>query len=221
MRNELHFVCLGDSLTAGNPGFSGYGTWSGNIESWFGYWLDKLTQETFPNITAEFLNYGVGGDVVQQMVTRFNRDVRTQLDEFEYILVMGGNNDVVWRGKTPRQCLQDLELLFAQIQHAKAQVIALEILPVTMKHGFSWTKRKHVRYIKETNQGIHDLGVKMKIPVVNLYDALADESNNCLAKPYDCGDGEHLSVAGYRKVGEVIFATYLQPMLKNLLEKEK
>ncbi len=103
MENELIFVCLGDSLTAGSPGFSGYGSWSGNPESQFPYWIDRNVKENHPEIKAEFLNYGVGGDVIEQMELRYKRDVLTQLDRVDYVLIMGGNNDVVWRGAYPEE----------------------------------------------------------------------------------------------------------------------
>ena len=194
MENELLFVCLGDSLTAGSPGFSGYGLWRGDITSQYGYWLDLQVKTGFPEIAAEFLNYGVGGNVVRQMIDRYTREVLFQLDHVDYVLVMGGNNDVVWHGATPEETLRDLEELFNLITNSGAKPIGLEILPVT-------TDQALVDGIKETNRGLFDLGERLNVPVVALYDALSDESGNGLAAEYDSGDGEHLSVAGYRKVG--------------------
>jgi len=59
------FVYVGDSLTAGSPGFSGYGGWMCNPALQYSYYLDLLTKQEFPAVSAEFLNYGVGGDVVE------------------------------------------------------------------------------------------------------------------------------------------------------------
>jgi len=208
MSKEVTFVCLGDSLTAGNPGFSGYGSWTGNPESQFSYWCQKYAHSDFPNLTANFENYGVGGDIVKQMLERYQRDVLSQLDHVDYVMVMGGNNDVVWRPTTPSECLRDLQELFTTILNHGSKVIALEILPVTCD-------MKLVKKIKETNKGMHKLCTQMKIPIIDLYDALADKTKNGLNKPYDSKDGEHLSVEGYRKVGEVIYTSYLKSLLSN------
>ena len=151
---------------------------------------------------------------MQQMSLRFNRDVLTQLDHVDYVMVMGGNNDVLWRGRHPNQCLEDLESPFLQIQKANAKVIALEILPVTIKWGLFTHKNKRLNYLRETNLGIHALGKKMGIPVVNLYDPLADAKKTGLNRLYDSGDGEHLSVEGYKKVGHVIFTSFLQNLFR-------
>jgi lysophospholipase L1-like esterase len=205
---EIIFVCLGDSLTAGTPGFSGYGSWFGNPQSQYEYWLDLQVKTNFPHVSAEFLNYGVGGDVIEQMQMRYTRDVLTQLDKVDHVLVMGGNNDVVWRGAFPEEALEAWQDLYTTIVDSGASVIGLEILPVTVDH-------ERVEKIKATNRGLHDLGERLGFPVIALYDALADATNEGLNAPYDCGDGEHLSVEGYRKVGEIIYADLVEPMLES------
>jgi lysophospholipase L1-like esterase len=210
MEKEVIFVCLGDSLTAGSPGFSGYGAWSGNLESQFEYWLDQKVKADFPEIHAEILNYGVGGDVIEQMQIRYNRDVLFQLDKVDYVLIMGGNNDVVWRGAFPEEAIAVWEELYIDIVKSGAKVIALEILPVSVDH-------ERVEKVKATNRGIHELGEKYNFPVVDLYDALADATNEGLDAPYDSGDGEHLSVNGYKKVGETIYENFLEDFLLNEL----
>jgi lysophospholipase L1-like esterase len=213
METSHLFVCLGDSLTAGSPGFSGYGGWMGNPASQYSYYLDLLAKQEFPAVLAEFLNYGVGGDVVKQMFDRFHRDVLTQLEDegsLDYVLVMGGNNDVVWHDASPRQALEELEALFNAITVAGAKVIGLEILPVTCAPEI-------IEKIRETNDGIHQLGESIGFPVVSLFDQLADE-NQCLASPYDSGDGEHLSVHGYEIVGTIIYNAVIRDILAKMAE---
>jgi len=200
MNKELTIVCLGDSLTAGGPGFSGYGTWSGNVKSQYEYWLQKEVETHFPDVDAEIVNFGVGGNVVWQMWYRYQRDVLRIIPKPDYVLVMGGINDLLGHTALPEAVLADLSELYELIGSSGAKVIPLEVAPCTVT-------KLYVKRIKNTNLGIHVLAEKSKAPVVPIYEALTDGSKNGLDSAYDHGDGVHFNVNGYKKIGLTVFQT--------------
>ena len=55
------------------------------------------------------------------MELRYKRDVLTQLDRVDYVLIMGGNNDVVWRGAYPKETIEAWVDLYNTIEIVRAQ----------------------------------------------------------------------------------------------------
>src|SRR5690242_20455522 len=82
-------AALGDSITAGNPGwdpdperrpFEG-----DNPESQYLYWAQRAD----PRI--DFRNHGVGGEVTEEILRRFD----VAVDGADVLIVQGGINDIV------------------------------------------------------------------------------------------------------------------------------
>ncbi|MHA1821607.1 MAG: SGNH/GDSL hydrolase family protein [Promethearchaeota archaeon] len=212
MKDNYIFVCLGDSLTAGSPGFSGYGTWHGNEKSQYEYWAEKLAKEAYPNIEIEFANFGVGGNTIWQMQYRFKHDVlrlMTEDSKPDYVILFGGINDILGTGASARDVAQDLEELYNLIMANDIGVIPMEITPCTV------TKR-YISIIKESNDYIHDLAQRHNLKaVIPTYSALMDETGDYLNSQYDYGDGVHFNVAGYKKIGETVFQTLNDAIFKS------
>lgn len=198
MSKELTIVCLGDSLTAGGPGFSGYGTFHGNIQSQYEYWLSKEIESHYPHMIVDVANFGVGGNVIWQMVYRYKRDVLRIMSNPDYVIVMGGINDILGHNVTPEEVITDLSELYELIISSGAKVIPMEIAPCTVTNLY-------VKRIKNANLGIHVLAEKIKVPVVPIYDALTDSTKSGLNTEYDVGDGVHFNVNGYKKIGITVF----------------
>ncbi len=205
-KEALTLICLGDSLTAGGPGFSGYGTWSGNIESQYGYWLEKHLEVAFPEKEIDVLNFGVGGDRLWQILYRFNRDVLRLVPEPDIVLVMGGVNDILGHGSHETGVKKDLEEIYDTIYDTEALLVPIEIGPVT-------ATRRFVNRIRKSNKAIRELAELFEVPFVPLYDALANKDGFGLNQLYDVGDGVHYNVHGYKKIGEAIFEV-LKPVLE-------
>ncbi len=203
VKKQLSIACLGDSLTAGSPGFSGFSGWSGNPQSQYEYWLEQLVQKKFPDAEVDIVNFGVGGNTIWQMQYRFKRDVLRLMPNPDYVILMGGINDLLGHGAFSQDVIADYAELTSLFYEAGARLIAMEIAPST-------TTRTYVNSIKESNAGIHEIARKRDSPVVPIYAALQDASGNGLDPAFDIGDGVHFNVAGYKRIGETIFASCIE-----------
>ena len=206
VKKQLCIACLGDSLTAGSPGFSGFSGWSGNLKSQYEYWLEQLVQQKFPDAEVDIVNFGVGGNVIWQMQYRFKRDVLRLMPNPDYVILMGGINDILGHGALPQDVTADYEELTSLFYDAGARLIAMEIAPSTVTRLF-------VNRIKESNAGISEIARKRDAPVVPIYAALQDASGTGLDPAFDIGDGVHFNVAGYKRIGETIFSSCLERIL--------
>ena len=208
MKKELTIICLGDSLTAGSPGFSGYGTWRGNIKSQYEYWLEQRILADFPDLDLEIINFGVGGNTLWQMLYRFKNDVLRIVPEPDIVILMGGINDILGHGSHEPGVIKDLEELYDAIVESDAYLVPVEIGPCTVTH-------RYIERIKKSNEGIHKLATLMEIPFVPLYTALQDDSGIGLRKEFDIGDGVHYSVKGYEKIGNTIYESVIKKFIES------
>jgi lysophospholipase L1-like esterase len=207
VKKQLSIACLGDSLTAGAPGFSGFSGWSGNPQSQYEYWLEQFAQQKFPNAEVDIVNFGVGGNTIWQMQYRFKRDVLRLMTEPDHVILMGGINDILGHGALAQDVVGDYAELASLVYDAGARLIAMEIAPSTVT-------RAYVKRIKEANTGIREIARKTDAPVVPIYAALQDASTMGLDPAYDIGDGVHFNVAGYKRIGETIFSSCLEHILR-------
>lgn len=77
-------VCIGDSITFGFP----YGT---EVS-----WTRLLAKATGYTV----INRGINGSTTEDMLNRFHRDVLPHSPD--YVIIMGGANDIVWRESIDR-----------------------------------------------------------------------------------------------------------------------
>jgi lysophospholipase L1-like esterase len=206
VKKQMLIACLGDSLTAGAPGFSGFSGWSGNPQSQYEYWLEQLVQQKFPNAEVDIANFGVGGNTIWQMQYRFKRDVLRLIPELDHVILMGGINDILGHGALVKEVAEDYAELTSLFYDAGAKLIAMEIAPSTVTKAY-------VTRIKEANAAIHEIARKRNAPIVPIYTALQDPSGMGLNPAYDIGDGVHFNVAGYKRIGETIFSSCLERIL--------
>ena len=117
-------VALGDSTTAGTPGFLSPlehpPDGSGNPESQYAYWL----MHTHPEWRV--LNRGVNGERSDQIRARFSRDVmRAGAD---LVVIVAGVNDI-YQGRQPAAIVEDLEAMYELALENGLRVVAGSILP--------------------------------------------------------------------------------------------
>lgn len=206
---EITIICLGDSLTAGEPGFTGYPTFHGNPKSQYEYWLDEQIKAKYPHISAEIANFGVGGNTVWQMVYRFRRDVLRFFDTIDYVVVMGGINDLLGRAALPEDVLQDLKELYELIMEHNAKVIALEVAPASVTSLY--TSR-----ILAVNKGIKEIANKKGFQVAPTYSTLIDSTGKGLHPEFDNGDGVHFPIKGYQAIGTMLFNEVFDKILSSV-----
>lgn len=192
----MKVLCFGDSLTAGTPGFEpGYG---GDVRSQYGFWMvEEAKKANYHEL--EFTNRGVPGELASMMFSRFRRTLSE--DEYEVAIIIGGSNDVGW-GNEPVTIHASLNRLWQLSIENSITVIACTIPPIGSEYPT----------IQRAQQNLNELIKQSKskdIHIVDVFSALADK-DRLLLSVYDSGDGLHLSVEGYRKLGETIWKEALR-----------
>lgn len=117
-------VALGDSTTAGTPGFQSPveapPDGAGNIESQFAYWL----MQAHPDWRV--LNRGVNGERADEIGARFARDVAAARPDA--VVIIAGVNDV-YQGRSADAVQRDLAAIYAAARAAKIPIVAGSIIP--------------------------------------------------------------------------------------------
>src|SRR5581483_2392250 len=117
-------VALGDSTTAGTPGFTSPleapPDGRGNIESQYAYWLTRADPDW------RVLNRGVDGERSDQIRDRFARDVVGA--RAAVVVIIAGVNDV-YQGKSAAAIERELEQMYDAARAARIAVVAGSIVP--------------------------------------------------------------------------------------------
>src|SRR5205085_6581719 len=112
-------VAIGDSTTAGTPGFKSPiespPDGAGNVESQYSYWLMRMHADW------HVLNRGVNGERSDQIRARFTRDV---LDARPAVaVIIAGVNDV-YQGRPAEAVMRELEAMYDWARAARVIVVA-------------------------------------------------------------------------------------------------
>lgn len=117
-------VALGDSTTAGTPGFESPieapPDGSGNPESQYAYWLMRA------HPGWRVLNRGINGERTDQIQQRFNRDVLQA--NADLVIIVAGVNDI-YQGRTAESVQAGLLAMYGAARDAGIPVVAGSILP--------------------------------------------------------------------------------------------
>jgi len=117
-------VALGDSTTAGTPGYQSPveapPDGAGNVESQFAYWL----MQAHPDWRV--LNRGVNGERADEIGARFARDVAAARPDV--VVIIAGVNDV-YQGRNADTVQRDLAAIYAAARAAKIPIVAGSIIP--------------------------------------------------------------------------------------------
>jgi lysophospholipase L1-like esterase len=117
-------VALGDSTTAGTPGFESPleapPDGAGNPESQYAYWLTRAHPDW------RVLNRGVNGERADQIRHRFNRDVIQA--RADLVIIVAGVNDI-YQGRTAESVQAELLAMFRAARDAGIAIVAGSILP--------------------------------------------------------------------------------------------
>ena len=185
-------VGLGDSITAGNPGYDPdparqpfEGT---NVESQYLYWAAQAD----PRI--EFRNHGVGGERTDQILARFT----TATTGADVLVVQGGINDVV-QGRAVEKAAADLHELVRLGKQADLGVVIADVLP----WNGGWPAADPA--IRALNALIRSLAETEGVKVLPFHDTLEDPERPGRLREDWTADGNHPSVAGHRRLGELAF----------------
>jgi lysophospholipase L1-like esterase len=176
--------CLGDSITEGSPYWDSRAR-SGDPEGQWQHWAGLR----HPGL--ELRNFGIWGQRTDEILERFDEAA----DGAEVILVQGGINDIA-QGRPIEEAAADIGEMIRRARERGLRVAACDVLP--WNNG--WPEKEPP--IRALNERIRGLGV----PVLPFHDTLEDPAASGRMKlEWTNEDGDHPSVDGYRRLGEIAF----------------
>ncbi len=185
-------AAMGDSLT--------------DARSHGGKFLDVLRRRC---PLSRFDNYGVGGQMVNQMRHRFDDDVfGPGKPAYTHVIVFGGVNDLYsdqTAGRTPALIERDLTFMYQEAHRHGAKVVALTVAPWG---GFSrYFNASRSAATLELNRWIlaqRDAGAVDA--AVDAYGLLSCGDPTVLCPSYTAPfrDGLHFGTEGHEKLGEAL-----------------
>jgi lysophospholipase L1-like esterase len=189
-------AALGDSITAGSPGYDpdprqrdnlGFGS---NGKSQWEYWAAKK----HPGL--RFTNCGVYGERTDQIAARLEACAKGA----QVLIVQGGINDIA-QGRPVGPAADNLRAMVQQGKALGLRVAIAELLP--WNNGWPEADPK----IRRLNELIRVLAGEERVPVLPFYETLDDPARPGRMKEEWTSDGDHPSVEGYRLLGEEAYRT--------------
>ncbi|HEY7501899.1 MAG TPA: GDSL-type esterase/lipase family protein [Vicinamibacterales bacterium] len=192
MQTKVRIVAMGDSTTAGTPGFASPieapPNGRGNEESQYAYWLIK----THPD--WEVLNRGVNGERTDQIAARFERDVIAARPSV--VVLIAGVNDI-YQGRSVDDVTRRLREMYDRASRAGIRVIAGTIIPFNTATPDQNERMRRVNaWIREQAERDPSLGfvdARAAVAAPGNPDALASSP-----------DQLHPSAEGYRMMADAI-----------------
>ncbi len=207
---RLRIVGIGDSTTAGFPGFASPieapPRGSGNPESQYAHWVEKARPEW------TVLNRGVCGERSDDILARFPRDVLREAPD--YVVVLAGANDLYEKGPVESVEVR-LDLMYRlALDNGIAPVAAtLPPHPPPPERGLGRLRsivaragdRSPGSSVRRLNAWIASTARTVGLPLCDMNHATADprSPDRLRGSP----DGTHPDVDGYRRMGEALVAT--------------
>jgi lysophospholipase L1-like esterase len=187
-------AALGDSITAGSPLWDADPATreligeAADERSQFEYWAEEVDP------TLEFRNCGVPGERTDQIALRLE-DCAAGADA---LLVQGGINDIA-QGRSVEEAAADLESMVRAGEELGLPVTLAELLPWSNGHP------EADPLVEELNREIARIGRERDVPVLPFHETLEDPAEPGTMPAELSDDGDHPSIAGYRRLGEEAF----------------
>jgi lysophospholipase L1-like esterase len=186
-------VALGDSTTAGTPGFlspiEAPPSGRGNKQSQYCYWMMNAHPEW------NVLNKGVNGQRSDEILSRFGRDVLQEKPKA--VIVLAGVNDI-YQGRTSASVEGNLEAMYTLAERSGIVPLAATILP------YNTAGPEESESIRQVNAWVESASKAPGRLFCDTNLAVREKANpNLLASS---PDGLHPDVEGYRKMGIALSA---------------
>jgi lysophospholipase L1-like esterase len=187
-------AALGDSITAGSP------LWDPDPEvrarigpalnerSQWEWWAARAT----PGL--EFANHGVYGERAEEIERRLEAAVAGA----DAVVVQGGINDVA-QGRPVEAAAAALRRMVRRGLELGLDVALADVLP--WNNGWPGAEPA----IRRLNELVHALGREERVPVLPFHATLEDPDRPGRMREEWTDDGDHPSVEGYRRLGELAF----------------
>ena len=189
----LTIVALGDSTTAGTPGFrsplESPPDGSGDERSQYAYWI----MQAHPGWRV--INQGVNAQRSDQILARFDSSVTRHRPDV--VVVLAGVNDL-YQGYPAERVVRNLKEIYRRAAAQRIRVVACTLLPY---NGISPEAQARMAQV---NAWIRSFSAESGLAFCDLFHALEHPQ-----RPWALAstpDGLHPDVAGYRKMAEVIAA---------------
>ena len=190
----LTIVGLGDSTTAGTPGFrsplDAPPDGNGNPESQYAFWMMR----SHPEWTV--LNRGINGETAEEIRARLTRDV-LQVHP-AYAIILAGVNDI-FGGERPETVERHLAAMYADVLDAGIVPVAATVLP------YNVATARASGDILTLNAWIENLTKVLGILFCDTHAAVADPADSTRLR--GTPDGLHPDIAGYRAMGNALART--------------
>jgi lysophospholipase L1-like esterase len=142
----------------------------------------------------DFDHRGVGGETVAQIASRLEEGVKGA----DVLIVQGGINDIV-QGLPIEGAADGLRAMVARGQELGLGVVIADVLP--WNKGWPDAEPK----IRRLNELIAEIATAAQIDMLPFHDTLEDPDLPGRMKPEWTADGNHPSVEGHRRLGELAF----------------
>jgi len=192
--SDFLVVGLGDSITAGNPGWDPdparrpFEDPGDDETSQYLYWAERA------NPGMGFRNHGVGGERTDEIRAR----LESAVSGADVIVVQGGINDVV-QGRSIELAAHDLQAMVRRAKELAEVVLLPNVLP--WNNGWPGAEPK----IRVLNDLIARLAEAEDVSLLPFHETLEDPERPGRMKAEWTPDGNHPSVEGHRRLGELAF----------------
>jgi lysophospholipase L1-like esterase len=180
-------AALGDSITEGSPGYDSRR--GGDEESQWEYWAARADPR------LEFRNCGIYGQRTDEILARLD----TCAAGVDVLVVQGGINDIA-QGRSVQDAAANLHAMVRRGKELGVRVLVVDVLP--WNNG--WPRA--ASEIRRLNELISGLAQSEGVAVLPFHDTLEDPSRPGRMRDEWTSDGDHPSVDGYRRLGELAFS---------------
>jgi lysophospholipase L1-like esterase len=192
----VRVTALGDSITAGSP------LWDRDpeVRSRIGAALDERSQwewwaaQAAPGL--EFSNCGVYGERAEEIERRLEACVAGA----DGLVVQGGINDIA-QGRPVEGAAAALRRMVRRGLELGLAVALADVLP--WNNGWPGAEPE----IRRLNELVQAIGREEAVPVLPFHATLEDPKRPGRMRAEWTNDGDHPSVEGYRRLGELAFRT--------------
>jgi acyl-CoA thioesterase I len=181
-------AALGDSITEGSPGYDSRR--GGDETSQWEYWAARADPR------LRFRNCGIYGQRTDEIMARLDECAAGA----DVLVVQGGINDVA-QGRPVEEAAENLRAMVRRGKELGLRVALADVLP--WNNGWPDAEPKIGRLNAAIEQIVRDEGVTL----LPFHDTLEDPDRpGRMREEWMNSDGDHPSVAGYRRLGELAFS---------------
>jgi lysophospholipase L1-like esterase len=140
----------------------------------------------------EFRNCGIYGQRTEEIMERLDDCARGA----DVLVVQGGINDIA-QGRSVERAAENLRAMVRRGKELGLRVLLVDVLP--WNNGWPDAEPK----IRRLNELIAELAREEGVPLLSFHDTLEDPERPGRMREDWTSDGDHPSVTGYRRLGEL------------------